>query len=324
VIGASFTLRNVLAFGSILGSLDLPYLRNAIVLFNLNTFFDALPNQSGYFWVIAAGLLSAFIRVALNRRPSMVAIMIVLWLVTGLLIFAATPFSIVDLSEWRGSGYYVQWRFAAAALILAISVLVLGITEVALAILYRWRPLFVPMRPIWFVERICYFRSGTVFVAATFVGIAAVPVFFGQHGFSGLPGYETVHQVPTQIYRWVQAQPSDLRIYSAGLRPLGLVGPNFERPLFYDLNSSELDMKTGPSRLRQIREEFHPDLIIIAVHEFDSRPNPPIPLADWLSHQSCVAEVFRDAVAVAYRIDRNCTTPWIVEGGDRGRLRMGG
>jgi hypothetical protein len=64
----------------------------------------------------------------------------------------------------------------------------------------------------------------------------------------------------------VELVPPDLRVYSAGLRPLGLVGSNLERPLFYDLNSVDLaDMKVGPGRLQQIREEFRPDLIILAV-----------------------------------------------------------
>jgi hypothetical protein len=127
----------------------------------------------------------------------------------------------------------------------------------------------------------------------------------------GLPGFEHIHGVPTSIYRWVQSQGRGLRIYSAGLRPLGLYGPELDNRVFYDLHSAMYyeDGDYGRRRLEAIRQDFDPDLIILAVDPHEYSPRRDKPLTDWLRTQPCVIEVFSDAVASAFRRIDGCNEP---------------
>ena len=105
------------------------------------------------------------------------------------------------------------------------------------------------------------------------------PAAVGKHGIRGLRGYEQIKGQPTEIYQWVQKQPTGLRIYAAGLRPAGLYGADFSNHVFYDLYSSNLsEDRAGRDRLALVRASFQPDLIIIsadphpyAVSEWESR-----------------------------------------------------
>src|SRR5262249_39753714 len=129
---------------------------------------------------------------------------------------------------------------------------------------------------------------------------------------------------PTNVYRWLQAQPSGVRIYSVGLRPAGTYGPKFDNRVFYDLHSAwgVTDPEYGKMRLEAVRQDFLPDLIILSVDPNWESRTAQKPLVEWLRLQPCLSEVFTDEVASAFRL--TCGDPW--NGGHRllGRAEMGG
>ena len=136
-----------------------------------------------------------------------------------------------------------------------------------------------------------------------------VPVLDARFESQGLPGWESPHGLPpTDIYRWVQELEQPTRIYAAGLRPYGLYGRRWQNSVFYDLHSVLLEIQHGgPGRLAGVLRHFEPDLIITSIDPDSSTGPPRKPLLDWLRDQDCLAEVYADPVASAFRVEGGCS-----------------
>ena len=108
----------------------------------------------------------------------------------------------------------------------------------------------------------------------------------------------------TGVYNWVQSQTSPLRIYSAGLRPYGLYGPNWSNTLFYDLHSTTLTpVNAGKNRISAIVVRFKPDLIIVSVDPHIGAGSEKPAIVDWIRTQpSCFEQVFSDQTVSVFRV----------------------
>lgn len=147
-------------------------------------------------------------------------------------------------------------------------------------------------------------RFVAVLLGCFFAFVPAINWWWHRDWPIGLAGYETVKGLPeTGIYRWVQKLDTGKRIYSAGLRPYGLVGRDYDNRLFYDLHSHVLKIERE-GRILSVLDQFHPDLIIISVdpHAYTGGPQKP-DLVDWMKQQKCFTQVYEDETVTGFRVN---------------------
>jgi hypothetical protein len=135
--------------------------------------------------------------------------------------------------------------------------------------------------------------------------LLAIPLYWRVVPPAGPAPHEVIRGLPrTGIYDWIKEQSSPLRIYSAGLRPYGLYGPQWRNTLRYDLLCNKIEpLSCGIERVTSIVAKFRPDLVIISV---DPEPYSDLEKPDlvgWLKQQpACFSEVYADRVVTAFRV----------------------
>jgi len=136
--------------------------------------------------------------------------------------------------------------------------------------------------------------------------VLALQYYWQKNPSVGLSGYEVVHGLSeTEVYKWVQKQHAPMRIYSAGLRPYGLVGRNWDNALFYDLHSTESEpLNKGITRIVAVVQRFKPDLILISVDPHTNQGSVKKPeVIDWIKeHPDYFEEVFCDDTVSGFRV----------------------
>lgn len=135
--------------------------------------------------------------------------------------------------------------------------------------------------------------------------LLVIPLYWRIVPPTGSAPYEVIRGLPrTGIYDWVKKQPSPLRIYSAGLRPYGLYGPQWKNTLRCDLLCHKIEpLSCGIERITSVVAEFRPDLVIISVdpEPYSDLEKPDV--VEWLKQQSaCFKEVYTDRVVTAFRV----------------------
>mgnify|MGYP001809668295 CR=1 FL=1 len=320
--GMAFSLRNLAAFGSLTGDLSFSAWGKTV----------AAGMASGLLWEILkpvdyrmAALLGCAIATlgglaAVLRGPSRLAAAAALaWLVSGLVIFSVTPFSLFFRS-------IVQWRMAEFSTLtgmIGFTVLLDALLGTVVLLAGRLGPLTRLPGGGETGPAALWRRWGPRGVTAA--GMAAAVAVAVLHHARGEPSpQQIIPRAHAEIYDWVAAQPQPLKIYTAGLRPYGLFGPGLKHRLFYDLNLHPLyDQAYTERRMNRIRRDFSPDLIIVAIDPQAPVPPPSMRLVPWLAEQPCVTLLRQAPGLTIFRVDTSCTTPWGDGGEETGPLRMG-
>jgi hypothetical protein len=316
--GGFFLIRNLIHFGALS---DFNFPRSQTLLFNLSVQTFSLLVQSGRFLLVVLGIMALIAMIVRTQGSSRAVLVIVLgWLLSGFVTFMATPYSLPDWGERES----LQWRYGQVASLLSGIAVICCSSMVWFAFLRRWRSK-MPHHEYKLRQRFSAPRWTSLACACIVAVLMIAPAVLGRHGIKGLRGYELIKGQPTEIYQWVQNQPTGIRIYAAGLRPAGLYGTDFSNQLFYDLHSSDLsEDRAGRDRLATVRASFHPDLIIISADPHPYIESVSIPQNEWLVRQPCVTRVYQDAVVSAFKVERGCTTPWSDTQSLTRPLRMGG
>ncbi len=303
VVGAFFLWHNIPKFGGICDPLLACGFRDTL-LHHLRDSRLLIPT-AGSVSFFSSGL-SLFLfwflwRIAVRSGRANTAlpfIWIAVLYVSGAAAFSYTPFGVTpDYDANQLTRLFFQDRkamvmYMATAFAIALSAGVLCARAAkSVSNANRWEVSFAP--PV---------------VASVVVGcLISVPVinwWWHRDWPVGLVGYETVKGLPhTNIYRWVQNFDSGKRIYSAGLRPYGLFGRNYDNRLFYDLHSHILKTERQ-SRLFAVLDQFHPEIILISVdpHAYTGGPQKP-DLVDWMKRQPCFTSVYEDETVSGFRVN---------------------
>jgi hypothetical protein len=144
----------------------------------------------------------------------------------------------------------------------------------------------------------------------------------------GISGNTVTRKLPpTGVYDWFDRTfgGQNVKVYSAGLRPYGFVGKQWQNLVFGDPNSHLLfdsddrdpalrahfhDLAggarehsiTGRPRLFAILEHFQPDVIVVGIEPDADWPLAK-PQADWMKQQpDAFEEIYSDPTASAFRV----------------------
>jgi hypothetical protein len=225
------------------------------------------------------------------------------FLLVALAIYLITPFVVFEQLKW-------QIRLGMPLFSAAVVAGALVITWVA-----SWR--HAHTYPVALV--------GTAVAASMMV---LIPVRWSTKMEPGISGNTVVRNLPpTGVYAWFDRTfaGQSVRVYSAGLRPYGFVGKQWQNAVFGDPNSHLLfdnddrdpaarahfhDLAggareqtiTGRPRLFAVLEHFHPDVIVVGIE-----PDADWPLAkpqvEWMKKQpDAFEEIYSDPSASAFRV----------------------
>jgi hypothetical protein len=225
------------------------------------------------------------------------------YLLVALAIYLITPFVVFEQLKW-------QIRLGMPLFAAAVVAGALVITWVA-----SWR--HVHTYPVALVA--------TALAASVLV---LIPVRWSHKMQPGISGNTVVRNLrPTGVYEWFDRTFSgqSVRVYSAGLRPYGFAGKQWQNAVFGDPNShllfdsDESDPKartlfhdlatgarahsiTGRPRLFAVLEQFHPDVIVVGIEPDIDWPLTK-PQADWMKAQpEAFEEIYSDSSASAFRV----------------------
>uniref|UniRef100_B8HW74 Glycosyltransferase RgtA/B/C/D-like domain-containing protein n=1 Tax=Cyanothece sp. (strain PCC 7425 / ATCC 29141) TaxID=395961 RepID=B8HW74_CYAP4 len=116
----------------------------------------------------------------------------------------------------------------------------------------------------------------------------------------GLPGFDSIlfsgNQNPSQIYRWVQQNVRDAKIYSIGLRPYGLYGFPFSNQVIYELGSSSWSYTSG----LEVIQKFKPQFIAISLDPFTGQVSQDISYL--LNQPQAYPVVYQDRLALVFKV----------------------
>lgn len=229
------------------------------------------------------------------------------FLVVGLATFAITPYGLWSHDE-AGHNFQIQARLGMAICTVSFSVLAIAVS-VAVLRFSSWLPIRKPRirLPANLGRR--YILAGYLSaIAITLLVAVSIICLWQLHPPRGLPGYERIHSmVPSRVYRWVQHCKEPLRIYSAGLRPYGLYGNDWQNRVFYDLHSSQLNTnESGKARFAAILFGIKPQLVLIMKDPNASKAGDSTKqFINWLDSQTnCFQRVFSDEAVTGYQVQK--------------------
>lgn len=259
--------------------------------------------------VLLAGMAWWWRRRRIVEGPGSVAIAgLIAFQLTAAVALAITPY--VLFREF-------SWFIRLGMPLYAASGVAIAVMAAQVAALRRWNT------PI----------TGVLVTLATLAGFAYLPWHARKHSKPGLPGFETVQGLPrTGAYEWVRQLKRPHRIYSAGLRPYGLFGKDWQHEVFYDSHSNILSgvppldkhglppesnrpfgdsyqqlvatgTPQGRARMMAVMRDFNPEIIVVAVDPHDDRQPFAPPLVDWLKLQTRWLELVKeDQTAAMFRV----------------------
>lgn len=225
------------------------------------------------------------------------------YLLVALAIYLITPFVVFEQLKW-------QIRLGMPLFAAAVVAGALVITWVA-----SWRHVHT-------------YRVALVATALAASLLVLIPVRWSKKMQPGLSGNNVTRKLPpTGAYEWFDRTYADqsVKVYSAGLRPYGFVGKRWQNTVFGDPNSHllfESDTRdpnsrtlfhdlaagarehsiTGRQRLFAVLEDFHPDVIVIAIEPDGDWPLIK-PQVDWMKQQpDAFEEIYSDATATAFKV----------------------
>lgn len=287
VIGGFWLIRNLIVFDMLSPVLDSGWQSSVIAnLFNKDLYRAAIHHPG----LLLASLAWIPAFMLANRQKNDIQASAAWWLIGSFhlmacLVFAITPFA------FQGGGFEVR---LGMPLLLATAI----IYGVVAQYIIQWfiqssKPKLLPLAVVLF----------TMF---------AIPLYWSMNKQGNLFGYDQVFPLPrpkplatTNIYTWVQSQKEPLRIYSAGLRPYGLYGPNWGNTLFYDLHSSTLlSGPDGKKRIAAVVDQFNPDIILISLAPHSNSPIGVKPeVISWMKTRSDLfSEIYQDDLVDGFRV----------------------
>jgi hypothetical protein len=295
--GLAFSVRNLVAFGSLTGPLAFDFWPTTIAAALAGGGVALRAADVTVLAVMGASLVGlswAAVRLP-GRRPALLCL--VLWAACSLATAVVSPFSL--------DGQAIQWRFAGPA----VAVVALGPVLALGGLAGRLLPVIARRWPGTGATGDRRFR------ALPAAAVLALPLLVPLHRHAAPPLRDLVADGHGALYRWVWGRPGPLRIYSAGLRPLALFGPRLDNRLFYDLNALQLG-RDGAARLQAVQRQFHPDLMLFAAGAAGAGT-----LA-WLAGHGCVETIFADATATAFRLAAGCDLGGAAGAGGSPPVRM--
>jgi hypothetical protein len=222
------------------------------------------------------------------------------------LVFVLTPF------VFQGGGFEVR---LGMPLLLVTSV----IYSLVIQLIFQK---FFSSQHFWWVSCI-----------SVLVLMMGIPYYWSSKSHSGLPGYEQVLNCSdpkncpkTNVYSWVQSLNKPLRIYSAGLRPLGLYGHQWDNILFYDLHSSTLVANAdAKKRIAAVVNQFDPNLILISIAPQSSSSVGAKPeVINWMKlRPDLFSEVYSDEIVSGFQLNRDAKAILAKEFPEPYNLKMG-
>lgn len=304
-VGMAFSLRNLVAFGSLTGGLTFTAWDKTVAAgARSGQLWNALKPVDYRMMILVGGAIVTLggLAAILRGLPRLAAAVALAWLIYGLAIFSITPFSLfMNNLQWRMAEFSTLTAMAGFAALLDA----LAGTAVRRGPLTRT----VPAADGSGTAALCRRWVPRGITAAAAVAAVTIAVLHHRHG--AFSPQQVIPRAHAGIYDWVAAQPKALRIYAAGLRPYGLFGPGLKHTLFYELNIHTLyDPVYAAKHMNRIRRDFAPDLVIVAIDPHAPRPPAGSWVVPWLLEQPCLTPVRQEPDITVFRVDTSCTTPW--------------
>jgi hypothetical protein len=284
-IGGFFLLRNLVVFHSLSSAILLgETVRSSMIhCWRDVRLYNPFSRAAYYAGAGLTGLAMLWAWFKKRNGPSAgIILLIALFELSGVLGFTVMPTGVSNerALTWQDRKVMIAYLVAAAIVALVVS-----------SKAEKWQMFTIPR---WLP---------VAAVLALVVGGPFLSQWWNQHWPIGMPGYERIKNLEaTNVYRWLQEQPDNQRIYSSGLRPWGLYGRDLNNRVFYDLHSHILEQH-GPERVLAVLQQFHPQLILISVdpHDYTGPAKKPA-VVDWLRSQPYFTEIYNDQTVSGFSV----------------------